>query len=34
MMGRGKYDASSKFVDDDGVTHLLFEWSVDIKKDW
>ena len=34
MIARGHYNASSKFVDDDGVTHLKFEWSFDIKKDW
>lgn len=34
MMARGHYDAVSKFVDDDKVTHLQFEWAFDIKKDW
>jgi Rho GDP-dissociation inhibitor len=34
MMARGHYDATSKFVDDDNVTHLEFEWSFDIAKDW
>lgn len=34
MMARGHYDAVSKFIDDDKVTHLMFEWSFDIKKDW
>ncbi|KAI9779388.1 MAG: hypothetical protein M1816_003591 [Peltula sp. TS41687] len=34
MMARGHYDAVSTFVDDDNVTHLKFEWSFDIKKDW
>ncbi|KAI9724007.1 MAG: hypothetical protein M1812_000725 [Candelaria pacifica] len=34
MMARGRYDAVSKFIDDDKTTHLLFEWSFDIKKDW
>ena len=34
MMARGKYDAVSKFVDDDGHDHLKFEWSFEIKKDW
>jgi len=34
MMARGHYKATSKFVDDDNVTHLQFEWSFDIKKDW
>ncbi|KAF2248705.1 E set domain-containing protein [Trematosphaeria pertusa] len=31
---RGHYKAVSKFVDDDNQTHLQFEWSFDIKKDW
>ena len=34
MIARGHYNAISKFVDDDSVTHLKFEWSFDIKKDW
>ena len=34
MLARGHYDAASKFVDDDNVTHLQFEWSFDIAKDW
>jgi len=34
MLARGHYNAVSKFVDDDNVTHLKFEWSFDIKKDW
>ncbi|EYE93972.1 rho GDP-dissociation inhibitor [Aspergillus ruber CBS 135680] len=34
MMARGHYNAVSKFVDDDDTTHLLFEWSFDIAKDW
>ncbi|KAF2031470.1 E set domain-containing protein [Setomelanomma holmii] len=34
MLGRGHYEAVSKFVDDDNITHLQFKWSFDIKKDW
>ncbi|KAJ4352478.1 rho GDP dissociation inhibitor [Didymosphaeria variabile] len=34
LLGRGHYKAVSKFVDDDNQTHLQFEWSFDIKKDW
>jgi len=34
MMGRGSYHAISRFVDDDNVTHLQFEWAFDVKKDW
>jgi len=34
MIARGHYTAKSKFVDDDKVVHLEWEWSFDIKKDW
>ncbi|KAI9842176.1 MAG: hypothetical protein M1838_003243 [Thelocarpon superellum] len=34
MMMRGHYDAVSKFIDDDDQTHLKFEWSFDITKEW
>ncbi|RMD44919.1 hypothetical protein DV735_g217, partial [Chaetothyriales sp. CBS 134920] len=34
LMARGHYDATSRFVDDDDNTHLKFEWSFDIAKDW
>ena len=34
MIARGHYDAISKFIDDDDATHLKFEWSFDITKDW
>lgn len=34
MLGRGHYEAVSRFVDDDNHTHLQFKWSFDIKKDW
>lgn len=34
MIARGHYEAVSTFVDDDDVTHLKFEWSFDITKDW
>ncbi|KAA8652483.1 hypothetical protein EYZ11_005218 [Aspergillus tanneri] len=34
MLARGHYNAVSKFVDDDKHTHLLFEWSFDIAKNW
>ncbi|KAI9795659.1 MAG: hypothetical protein M1833_006900 [Piccolia ochrophora] len=34
MMARGHYDAVSKFIDDDDVTHLKFEWAFDIAKNW
>ncbi|RYP90676.1 hypothetical protein DL770_003214 [Monosporascus sp. CRB-9-2] len=34
MLARGHYNAVSSFVDDDKKTHLQFEWSFDISKDW
>ncbi|RYP73641.1 hypothetical protein DL771_003529 [Monosporascus sp. 5C6A] len=34
MLARGHYNAISSFVDDDKKTHLQFEWSFDISKDW
>ncbi|CDH51697.1 rho-gdp dissociation inhibitor [Lichtheimia corymbifera JMRC:FSU:9682] len=34
LLARGHYDAKSKFVDDDGVVHVEWNWSFDIKKDW
>ncbi|KAK0641678.1 immunoglobulin E-set [Cercophora newfieldiana] len=34
MLARGHYTAHSSFVDDDKKTHLAFEWSFDIAKDW
>jgi Rho GDP-dissociation inhibitor len=34
MIARGHYNAVSCFVDDDDHTHLQFEWSFDIAKDW
>lgn len=32
LFARGTYDATSKFVDDDNVTHLVFPWQIEIKK--
>jgi len=34
MLARGHYNAVSTFIDDDKKTHLTFEWSFDIAKDW
>ncbi|CAG8522282.1 17642_t:CDS:2 [Cetraspora pellucida] len=34
MFARGHYEAKSKFVDDDNYTHVEWNWSFDIKKDW
>lgn len=32
LLARGVYEATSKFVDDDNVTHLVFPWLFEIKK--
>jgi Rho GDP-dissociation inhibitor len=34
MLARGHYDVKSKFVDDDNVTHMEWNWAFDIKKEW
>ncbi|KAK9368057.1 immunoglobulin E-set [Lipomyces kononenkoae] len=34
LIARGSYNITSKFVDDDNTTHLMFTWTLDIKKDW
>ncbi|KAF7723690.1 hypothetical protein EC973_001731 [Apophysomyces ossiformis] len=34
LLARGHYEAKSKFIDDDGATHMEWNWSFDIKKDW
>ncbi|KAK9449288.1 immunoglobulin E-set [Limtongia smithiae] len=34
MLARGTYQVTSKFVDDDGTTHLLFYWTLAIRKSW
>jgi Rho GDP-dissociation inhibitor len=34
MVGRGSYEAKSKFVDDDNETHLEFTWAFKVAKDW
>ncbi|TPX32791.1 hypothetical protein SmJEL517_g04172 [Synchytrium microbalum] len=34
MMARAHYSVKSKFVDDDNFTHMEWDWSFDIKKDW
>ncbi|KAL3464280.1 immunoglobulin E-set [Aspergillus heterothallicus] len=34
LLARGSYNAVSKFLDDDDKTHLQFEWSFTIAKDW
>ncbi|OMJ25356.1 Rho GDP-dissociation inhibitor [Smittium culicis] len=34
LIARGKYIVKSKFVDDDNICHLEWEWVMEIKKDW
>ena len=34
MLSRGSYKGRHKFVDDDGQTHLEYEYAFAIKKDW
>ena len=34
MLARGKYKMKSRFIDDDGVCHLEWDWQMEIKKDW
>ncbi|EEP80350.1 hypothetical protein UREG_05192 [Uncinocarpus reesii 1704] len=34
LLMRAHYNALSRFVDDDDVSYLQFEWSFDITKDW
>lgn len=34
MMSYGQYVVKSRFIDDDKVVHLEWEWNVAIKKDW
>jgi len=34
MMYRGNYKIHSKFVDDDNLVHLEWDWEMEIKKDW
>jgi len=34
MMARGKYKAKARFLDDDKVCHLEYEYTFEIKKDW
>merc|ERR1711862_200902 len=33
-LARGSYTAKSKFIDDDKQTHMQYEYSFQIKKDW
>jgi len=34
MMYRGTYKIHSKFLDDDKIVHLEWDWEMEIKKDW
>ncbi|KAI8909428.1 hypothetical protein PhCBS80983_g00713 [Powellomyces hirtus] len=34
LLARGHYEVKSRFIDDDGTSHLEWAWSFDIKKEW
>uniref|UniRef100_UPI0037E8F3E2 rho GDP-dissociation inhibitor 3 n=1 Tax=Semicossyphus pulcher TaxID=241346 RepID=UPI0037E8F3E2 len=34
MMSRGQYQVKSRFIDDDKIIYLEWDWNLDIKKDW
>ncbi|KAK6363801.1 hypothetical protein TWF730_001211 [Orbilia blumenaviensis] len=34
ILGRGTYNARTRFIDDDKKVHLEFDWVIEIKKDW
>lgn len=34
LLARGDYTVSSFFTDDDGHSHLKWEWSLNVSKDW
>jgi len=34
LIARGKYKANCKFIDDDGVCHLEYDYYFSLKKDW
>lgn len=34
MMSRGQYVIKSRFIDDDKICHLDWEWNLAVKKDW
>ncbi|OMH85956.1 Rho GDP-dissociation inhibitor [Zancudomyces culisetae] len=34
FLARGRYNVKSKFIDDDKVTHLEWDWAFEIKKEW
>ncbi|XP_033097335.1 rho GDP-dissociation inhibitor 1-like [Anneissia japonica] len=34
LIARGHYTVKSKFTDDDRISHLEWEWTFDVKKDW
>ncbi|RUP50228.1 immunoglobulin E-set [Jimgerdemannia flammicorona] len=34
ILTHGYYKAKSKFVDDDNIIYIEWNWSFDIKKDW
>jgi hypothetical protein len=34
MLMRGEYKGKSMFIDNDGIVHMQFEYSFNIKKTW
>lgn len=34
MLSWGQYVVKSRFIDDDKICHLEWEWSFAVKKDW
>ncbi|CAF89721.1 unnamed protein product, partial [Tetraodon nigroviridis] len=34
MLSRGRYLITSRVIDDDKITHLAWEWNLDVKKSW
>lgn len=34
MLSYGQYVVKSRFIDDDKIVHLEWEWNMTIKKDW
>ncbi|KAJ3040806.1 hypothetical protein HDV00_010421 [Rhizophlyctis rosea] len=34
MIARGTYKVQSRFIDDDKVVHLQWDWTFEIKKEW
>jgi Rho GDP-dissociation inhibitor len=34
MMYRGRYNATDRFIDSDGVVHLEYNYHIEISKNW